>query len=510
MRKEQKKQVEEFLGVLEEAHRQIKTLVRKKDVLSVLQILEDCQQGGISLGNMLETLEGEQCAVIPLLEKYCELVYQFYEKLSGGETLNENKTYKLLDNFLLKIENCIKNDIKIRKEVVFLPYKVSMWDSMESIWEEADKDPDCDAYVVPIPYYDRNSDGSLGEMHYEGSLYPENVPVVRYEEYSLEKRRPDVVYIHNPYDNCNYVTSIDPRFYSSELKKFTECLVYVPYFVVPWGIPEHFVLSPGVIFSDLVFVQNSSIRKQYIQALKENGFSKSQEVLEKKIISMGSPKTDKLLKMRSEATVPEEWRDRIKGKKIVFFNTNVSQILNNGECFIENLYRIFHVFEEYKNQFILLWREHPLTMATLRSMRPMLLDNYLKLREEFVQKEWGILDTTAEPHTAMALSDCYFGAGGSLVTIYSVTGNPMLLTDYHYPEGISEEEISKEDFYQSIGKRSYYKEQNVNALRLFLDNYDEIKTFKAQRIEVISKTLANIDGTVGEKIYDYVAKEEKR
>ena len=41
---------------------------------------------------------------------------------------------------------------------VFLPYKVSMWDSMETVWKAADKDPDCDAYVVPIPYFDKDQD----------------------------------------------------------------------------------------------------------------------------------------------------------------------------------------------------------------------------------------------------------------------------------------------------------------------------------------------------------------
>ena len=504
MRKEQKEQAEKLLEVLEQAHKHIQLMIEKNNFSSALEILKDCQQGAISLGNMIEALEGEGAATVLLLEKYCELVYQFYEKLSKGETLNAHKTYKLLRTFLLKIENSIKNDIKVRREVVFFPYKASMWDSLESIYAAAKADADCDAYVIPIPYYDKNPDGSLGEMHYEGDQYPENVPIVGYEEYDLRKRRPDAIYIHNPYDGCNHVTSVDPRFYSSELKKFTECLVYVPYFVVPWGIPEHFVLTPGVVFSDIVFIQSSFVRKQYIKILKEKVFSDSPEILEKKIVSMGSPKTDRLLRMQLEENVPEEWKDKVKGKKTVFFNTNVNLLLKNGEHFIENLNRIFHVFEQYESQFVLIWREHPLTMATFRSMKPELLDEYLKLREEFIQKEWGILDTTSEPHMAMALSDCYFGAGGSLVTIYSVTGKPMLLTAYDYPAGIAEAEISKEDFYRSIGKRMYYKEENINTLQLFLDNYDEIKTFREQRLEVISKILENLDGTVGEKIYDYV------
>ena len=39
-------------------------------------------------------------------------------------------------------------------KVVFMPYKASMWDSLESIWMAADKDERCEALVVPITYYE--------------------------------------------------------------------------------------------------------------------------------------------------------------------------------------------------------------------------------------------------------------------------------------------------------------------------------------------------------------------
>ncbi|MCM1237294.1 MAG: hypothetical protein NC489_45075 [Ruminococcus flavefaciens] len=45
-------------------------------------------------------------------------------------------------------------------------------------------------------------------------------------------RKPDIIYFHNPYDNWNLVTSVGPRFYSSNLKKYTEKLVYIPYFIL--------------------------------------------------------------------------------------------------------------------------------------------------------------------------------------------------------------------------------------------------------------------------------------
>lgn len=107
-----------------------------------------------------------------------------------------------------------------------------MWDSLESVWKEADADPDCDAYVIPIPYFDKNQDGSFCEEHYEGDQYPKDVPIIHYNEYDLEMRHPDVIYIHNPYDEYNNATSVHPHFYSKNLRNFTDKLIYIPYFIL--------------------------------------------------------------------------------------------------------------------------------------------------------------------------------------------------------------------------------------------------------------------------------------
>ena len=76
------------------------------------------------------------------------------------------------------MEHSVRNEIPVRLEAVFLPYKASMWESFKSVWKAAVADPRCDAFVVPIPYFDKNLDGSLRDMHYEGSQYPKNVPAV--------------------------------------------------------------------------------------------------------------------------------------------------------------------------------------------------------------------------------------------------------------------------------------------------------------------------------------------
>lgn len=51
-----------------------------------------------------------------------------------------------------------------------------MSDSLESIYLAAKADPHCDAYFIPIPYFDRNQDGSLGKIHYEAEgFYQSNM-----------------------------------------------------------------------------------------------------------------------------------------------------------------------------------------------------------------------------------------------------------------------------------------------------------------------------------------------
>ena len=426
MRKEKKRQIENFLKTLEEVHRQIQKAIEWENISMALRLLKECQENVIELGKIIEQSEKDSAMTIQTLEQYCEKAYQLYEEILSDKLSNSNKVYKALHSFLIKIENSVRNDIETRLEIVFLPYKASMWDSFESIWKAANESAECDVYVIPIPYYSKNPDGSPRKIYFEGGRYPDDVIITYYEDYDFEEHRPDMIFIHNPYDDSNLVTSVLPRFYAHNLKKYTDNLVYVPYFVVPWSIPEHFVLTPGVVFSDFVFVQSSLIREQYIKILEKEIFPDRRKELEKKVISLGSPKTDKIFLMQGESKkqIPDEWRKKIGNKKVVFFNTNVSLLLNNKAYFVDNLNRIFQIFEKYKNEFVLLWREHPLTMETLHSMRPGLLKKYLKIKEEFVKQEWGILDTSEEPHLAMALSDCYFGAGGSLVTIYSVIGKP--------------------------------------------------------------------------------------
>ena len=351
---------------------------------------------------------------------------------------------KQLDKKIIKAENSAKNDIKVKLEIVFMPYKASMWDSLESVWKAADEDPDCDAYVVPIPYYDRKPDHSFGEFHYEGGEYPNYVPVVHYEAYDLAARRPDVIYIHNPYDGNNYVTSVDPRFYSSELKKYTDKLVYIPYFVSTEPNPENihtiehlsrYAITPGVINADKVIVQSEAMRQIYIKALLGyfGDTPSNRKIVEDKILGKRSPKFDRVTNTDiGNVDIPEEWNKIITKpdgtrKKIIFYNTSIGSLLKYKEKMIDKIKNVLDIFCENKNDVALLWRPHPLIKATIKSMCPQLWECYKQIVDRYVADGWGIYDDTPDLNRVIALCDAYYGDPSSVVELVRKTNKPIMI-----------------------------------------------------------------------------------
>lgn len=444
-----KKEILETLSMLERANEAVVKSV-KTNPEGVAGALVPCQESAILVGTYLESRGEGYAGLVKLLEEYCENIFRMSEAIPDETQCR--KIAKEIQKQLSQLRQGIIADLPDdKKEVVFLPYKASMWDSLESVWKAADADPDCDAYVIPIPYFDKKPDGSFCEEHYEGDLYPKDVPIIRYDEYDLEARHPDIIYIHNPYDECNHVTSVHPYFYSKNLRSFTDKLVYIPYFVLGEIEPDnqaaidgmkHFCFTPGTIYADQVIVQSEKMRQiyinEYIKTAKEMGLDGEhvdRRFLEKKFLGTGSPKIDKVLNTKKEdLEIPEEWLGIIEKpdgswKKIVFYNTSVSAILHNDEKMLKKMESVFEIFQENKDEVALLWRPHPLIQATIESMRPQLWEEYQKIRDRYIEEGWGIYDDSADLDRAVVISDAYYGDQSSVVELCREKGMPVMVQD---------------------------------------------------------------------------------
>ncbi len=317
--------------------------------------LVQCQKAALVIGDYLET-QGESIQrIVKVLENYCENIYQL--SLAAGDDNKCGKIAKKIRQQLLTIKTAVREELpEDKKEIVFLPYKASMWDSLESLWKKAAADESCETFVIPIPYFDKNPDGSLGRMHYEGEQYPEEVPVTSWREYDMAARRPDVIYIHNPYDECNLVTSIHPDFYAKEIKEYTDMLVYVPYFTcINDVVQEEFCILPGTIWANQIILQSEAVREKYIEIFHRwedsqgcrDAFGKAEE----KFVALGSPKFDKVISAKREDYVlPEEWRRLIERedgsrRKVVLYNTTLGAMLRDTEEMLAKIRNVFEVFQ---------------------------------------------------------------------------------------------------------------------------------------------------------------------
>lgn len=410
-----------------------------------------------SAANVLQNLESIRdicCVGLPenayaeYGEIYDGLILAVEQMTKAEELRLSEDVFSLSRELLQYLIRKTEEDTGFKKDIVFLPYKSSMWDSLESVWKAAYEDKDhCNAYVVPIPYADLNPDRSVAEWHCERNQFPKYVPTLDWQTVDLEKMHPDVIFIHSPYDEYNRVTSVESRYYSSNLKKCTGKLIYIPYFVLEEpkfdsksneeiekmedGI-AHFITTPAVLNADQVIVQSEAMRRVYIDVLVRVTNQKERAFWEKRILGLGSPKFDKvLISKKEDFKLPKAWRKIIKSRKIVLYNTSLTQLLKYREKYIQKIKKVLLTFKRCADV-VLWWRPHPLLEATFNSMLPEEAEKYRKLRQTYVNENWGIYDDTEDLHRAICWSDGYYGDGSSVVQIYRMTGKPMLIQNVEY------------------------------------------------------------------------------
>jgi hypothetical protein len=448
MSKMVRKQLLQAAEVLEQGTKQIGRLAADRRAEDCIALLTDCQDLAIALGTRIEKLRGVGTQTVLALEDYCEKLYLAGEAMqqSKGGASPFSVARRKLEDSLRAVRTAFEQDFPDKKEVVFLPYKASMWDSLESVWMAARDDADCEAYVIPIPYYTLDEQRRFREFHYEGDQYPDYVPVTDYRTYDLALHHPDAIYVHNPYDEFNNVTSVAPEFYLKKIKDYTEKLVYIPYFVLAEIDPSNqdaidkmhqFCYLPGTWYADRVILQSEDMRQiyinEYIKAGEKNGFVMNRAEIEEKFLGLGSPKFDRAIRAKSAVQdIPEEWLGILQKpdgtrKKVIFYNTSVNALLHTGDKMLKKMRAVFQTFREYRDDVALLWRPHPLMKDTISAMLPDLWEEYQTIVQEYRDAGWGIYDDTPDLDRAIAISDAYYGDGSSVVQLCQKAGMPVMI-----------------------------------------------------------------------------------
>ena len=129
--------------------------------------------------------------------------------------------------------------------------------------------------------------------------------------------------------------------------------------------------------------------------------------------------------METAKVFPANWKEIIRGKKVIFYNTGVTSLLRGQEKRIEKMKWVFETFKKYP-EVVLWWRPHPLELSTVQSMLPDLEEQYREVRKQFEEENIGVLDESADLNRAIAISDAYYGAGSSIASLYRAVKKPVL------------------------------------------------------------------------------------
>lgn len=445
----------------------------------------------VALETIVSQLNSEELVPEKSIKQLKSIQLTLYEFLNGYTVINKNSA-KMLNSQVLLLKTIFQKEIKTKLKIVFFPYKASMWDSLATVYEAATSDEDSVVRVVPIPYYQLTQDKAI--PIYEGESFPKNIPITHYSNYNLEEEQPDIIFVHNIYDQYNTITRVYEQYFTSNLKKYTDMLVYVPYhissFIEPrkgeqrlaYDIPSVWNIDKIILVSD--FMKKAAIRDG---------------IPEEKLLVFGSPKLDAMSNiMKENIPIPKGWKDKLEGKIVYLLNTDCMFWTDPKFNSFSKLPLIIDIFNitRYIENSALIWRPHPLTNAAVMKYAPYFYNYYNSLLENIRKGENKflsgiILDESPDYLPALKAADVIISGDGSLLRSFLLTEKKVLFLDKEMPKNSL---IPSNAFYYFYNEdEPWYK-----LVKKFSTGYDPLAE---NRRGLAAKVYTNTDGTCGEKVY---------
>ena len=406
----------------------------------IITYLSELQNNIVSFGTLTESIKGEDCNTVKLLEQYLEVIYKvakYVQKFDEGISYEASAESKYAEcdegvkDTFASISEAIDSEIVNRRSVLFLPVKAKHFSSMRMAYEMEAATPDTDVYVMPLPYYYKEYDGSFkNEMHIDTEEFIKaNIPVTDYSRFDLSLLCPEKIYINSAYDEYNMAVSVDTRFYARNVKKYTEKLIYIPYFKLMefdranypcWYNMQYYCTVPGVVMADKVYVQSENTRKVYIDKLNEwAGDEQYTDIWEQKI---------DVYNESCEEHSEDELRDAGSKKTIVWF-VSAGSLAEFGDKYIEKAYRNLDVFALSKDKLKVLLISEPFLDEMIKNYSDELYKKWTGFIDEFNRSGIGEVVSQVEDQSVEALlkANAYYGDPSYICKDFILMKKPVML-----------------------------------------------------------------------------------
>ena len=384
----------------------------------------DLQSIMIEFGTFIESVYGEGYGPVPVLEELCEILYDIH--LGSGDPDRYEKKVETLNSV-------VEESILCRHDIVFMPFSAKHWKYMEPLYQRYAGDDSFSVHVVPIPYYYKAYDGVFTDEVFEISGYPSSLDIEDYRQIDLEGMHPDKIVIQNPFDEWNTVMSVLPEHYSTVLKKYTDELVYIPFFVTDdfsrecerdYINMDHYVCVPGVINADRIILWSKVIRNTYIEKIMEFIGSDSDNVrklLEKKIT------VDPELIFSDKGKCPDN--TDTDGRKTILFYTSISSLAEGGGRAIRKIQSALDVFASNSDRIRVIWITRCCGDIP-SSIDKTLAEDLKNVKKRFLDMKIGeyVEDPAPDENDAFARSaDAYYGEPSSVALSVFYRHKPLMI-----------------------------------------------------------------------------------
>lgn len=397
--------------------------LNEDNLTGALDELMRLQQTSIELGEYTEDVKGEGYDIVSVLEQFCEDIYGLYEPLNEYLTENEeNDSSVIWDEALVEqAYTCVDQKFAElvdlydrRKESAFFCLKPDFFKDYRGLYEEAKADPDCDVYVIPIPWFKRNIDGSVKEYFYSLEGYPEDVDVYDCQKYDAAVHEPEITVIQYAQDEYGDRMGMPSVYHSLNLRKYTDKLILIPYEEPddfeesefrPYYNMKFYATMPGVMCADEVWLYSEKLRGLYVKKLVEFSGEEYGGLWEEKIKVVDWPNDRKFEPAVSEIrktwdsfrnTLGSGWTGHVQDelgeipKKLILYQPVFSSFVEYGERMLEKLERNLKIFKDSSDSIVLIWLEQRPLKQDLVKIDEKVAAEYRKLVDEFIQEGYGV------------------------------------------------------------------------------------------------------------------------
>ncbi len=407
---------------------------------------EEMQQTAIDMGTLIEQIWGEETHTVRLLEELCEDIYEC--SVASGQSQDASEKLLHLQDKIAQVTAALQSEILNRRESVLVVYKAKQWKYAQGHWKSEMERADTDVYVLVVPYYYKKYDGTCYATQYELDEIREcvgasdarlreqgaakgNCQVIEYDQFDIMLHHPDKIMIQNPCDEWDQTITLPEGYYSRNLQRYTDELVYVPPFELEefsknnyreYHNMQYYCTMPGVIRADKVYVQSENMRNVYIEKLTEFAGVGTAEIWEQKIAVAPKEVCD--------WDKPAASEENQRKKRIAFF-VQVGLTVQYKDEMLKKMEAVIRTFADNRDTVELLWIGDAEHDAFLRQYDSQFAQEYDRIIKSFIIGGLGryIDRKDASVSEIVAMCDAYYGSESHIALEFQEKRKPVMIMD---------------------------------------------------------------------------------